>query len=205
MAQKLFPTKGNLILAKKTYKLSKMGYELLDKKRNILIRELMQMIDDAKEIQKEINTIFGRAYEALQVANITIGINNVQNIANAVHDPREIEIAFRSVMGVEIPIVTVEEKPLTTAYGFLRTNSALDEAYKSFGDAVALSIRLAEVENAVYSLATNIKKTQKRANALKNIMIPKYEGITKYIQNALEEKEREEFTRSKVIKSNKEK
>lgn len=203
MGDKLFPTKGNLMIAKKTYKLSKQGYELLDKKRNILIRELMQMIEDAKEIQKTIYTTFEDAYRALQTANITIGINTVQNIANAIHDPHEIKIAFRSVMGVEIPVVTVDDIPTTTAYGFLRTNSALDEAYHSFCKAVSLSIKLAEVENAVYSLATNIKKTQKRANALKNIMIPKYEEMTKYIQNALEEKEREEFTRSKVIKSKK--
>ena len=63
-----------------------------------------------------------------------------------------------------------------------------------------LTIRLAQVETSAYRLAYNIKKTQKRANALQNITIPRYESLTKSIQSALEEKEREEFTRLKVIK-----
>ena len=77
---------------------------------------------------------------------------------------------------------------------------SLDEAKAAFENVKELSIRLSMVENAAIRLAANIKKTQKRANALKNITIPKYETLTKDIQNALEEKEREEFTRLKVIK-----
>ncbi len=61
------------------------------------------------------------------------------------------------------------------------------------------------IENAAYRLASNIKKTQKRANALQNITIPMYENLVYTISNALEEKEREEFTRLKVIKQMKEK
>ena len=68
-----------------------------------------------------------------------------------------------------------------------------------------LTIKLSMVENSAYRLANSIKKTQKRANALKNITIPHYEDLSKSISNALEEKEREEFTRLKVIKRNKEK
>ena len=82
---------------------------------------------------------------------------------------------------------------------------SLDEAKAAFEKVKELSIRLSMVENAAIRLAANIKKTQKRANALKNITIPKYEALTKDIQNALEEKEREEFTRLKVIKRMKQK
>lgn len=205
MAEKIFPTKSNLMLAKKNYKLSLQGYELLDKKKNILVRELMSLIDEAKEVQKEIDVTFKDAYKALMDANISIGITNVQNIASAIHDRHEINIKYRSVMGVEIPEVEVNELPVETAYGFFKTDSALDEAYLKFTKAAMLSVKLAEIENSVFNLATNIKKTQKRSNALKNIMIPKYEEMTKFITNALDEKEREEFIRSKVIKSDKEK
>ena len=69
-----------------------------------------------------------------------------------------------------------------------------------FLKAKELSIRLAEIENSVYRLAINIKKTQKRANALKNITIPFYKEVVKSITNALEEKDREEYTRMKMIK-----
>lgn len=80
------------------------------------------------------------------------------------------------------------------------TNSTLDAAMEKFEKAKHLAAELAEIENAVYRLATNIRKTQKRTNALKNIMIPRYEEATRNIVNALEEKEREEFSRLKVIK-----
>ena len=77
----------------------------------------------------------------------------------------------------------------------------MDEAYAKFYKVKRLTIQLSEIENAVYRLANNIKSTQKRANALKNIIIPRYERLTSHIQNVLEEKEREEFTRLKVIKN----
>ena len=69
-----FPTKGNLILAKNSLALASQGYELMDKKRNILLRELMGLIDQAKDIQAEIDTTFTEAYKALQKANIELGI-----------------------------------------------------------------------------------------------------------------------------------
>ena len=75
-----FPTKGNLMLAKNSLALARQGYELMDKKRNILIRELMDLIDQARDIQSEIDTTFREAYQALQKANIELGINYVQEI-----------------------------------------------------------------------------------------------------------------------------
>ncbi|WP_105615560.1 V-type ATP synthase subunit D [Vallitalea okinawensis] len=200
----LFPTKGNLIKAKASLRLSKQGYELLDKKRNILIREMMLLIDKADAIQKEIDVTFSGAYEALQMANITIGISTVEEIGYAIDEEIGVHIKVRSIMGVEIPVVTIEEKEIKPQFGVSRTNIALDEAFQKFYKVKHLTVVIAEIENAIYRLAINIKRTQKRANALKNVMIPRYERITKDITNALEEKEREEFTRLKMIKAKKE-
>jgi V/A-type H+-transporting ATPase subunit D len=197
----LFPTKGNLMLAKRTLRLAKQGYTLLDKKRNVLIREMMELIASAKEIQSQINETFSGAYHALQVANVMFGINRVGRIGYAIPVEEGIKINFRSVMGVELPIIYDEtDESGQYGYGFFRTGCALDEAYKKFEGVKQLTLKLAEVESSVYRLAVNIKKTQKRANALKNIMIPRYEAITSMIQEVIEEKEREEFTRLKVIK-----
>ena len=191
----LFPTKSNLIKAKNSLRLSKQGYMLLDKKRNVLIREMMELIEKAKRIQSEIDKTFSEAYRALQAANIMFGINTVGRISYAIPVEDGIKIRFRSVMGVELPLVDDEtDESLQYGYGFFRTGIALDEAYKKFESVKQLSLKLAEIENSVYRLAANVKKTQKRANALKNIMIPKYEELTHMIQNALEEKEREEFS-----------
>ena len=79
-----FPTKGNLILAKNALALSKQGFDLMDKKRNILIRELMELISEASDIQNQIDETFSNAYQALQKANIQMGIHQVEQIAKAV-------------------------------------------------------------------------------------------------------------------------
>lgn len=200
-----FPTKGNLILAKNSLALARQGYGLMDKKRNILIRELMNLIDQAKDIQSEIDSTFTEAYKALQKANIELGINYVQEISAAIPVEDGIRIKSRSIMGTEIPLVQHEESPPNLTYAYYSTRESLDEAKVKFDKVKELTIKLSMVENSAYRLANNIKKTQKRANALKNITIPTYEELTKNITNALEEKEREEFTRLKVIKRNKEK
>jgi len=201
----LFPTKGNLMIARSRLALSKQGYELLDKKRNILVREMMALIDQAKELQAQIGETFSAAYAALQNANIIIGINTVEEISKAIELEDQITVKVRSIMGVEIPIIGEVDTTPKPQFGFARTNMSLDVAYKKFLKVKQLSLLLAEVENAIYRLAINVKRTQKRANALQNIMIPRYEVLTKTIVNALEEKEREEFTRLKMIKSFKEK
>ena len=109
-------------------------------------------------------------------------------------------IKTRSVMGTEIPLVEYDKTGNRPTYAYYSTKISLDEAKAAFEKVKELSIQLSAVENSAIRLASNIKKTQKRANALKNITIPRYETLSRDIQNALEEKEREEFTRLKVIK-----
>lgn len=106
-------------------------------------------------------------------------------------------------MGVEIPVVRAKGFSGRPTYGFSNTTSALDEAYLRFNEVKMLTVKLTEIENSVYRLAMNIKKTQKRANALENITIPLYETLVKEIANSLEEKDREEHSRLKVIKNQK--
>ena len=104
-------------------------------------------------------------------------------------------------MGTEIPLVRFNDTELTPTYAYFSTRESLDKARECFNEVKKLTVKLSMIENSAYRLARNIKKTQKRANALKNITIPTYETLTKNITNALEEKDREEFTRLKVIKS----
>ncbi len=198
-----FPTKGNLILAKNSLALASQGYELMDKKRNILIKELMGLIDEARGIQSEIDATFTAAYNALQKANIELGITYVQDIAAAVPVDDTVRIKTRSIMGTEIPLVEHEKAPLNLTYAYYNTRESLDEARFNFEKVKELTVKLSMVENSAYRLANSIKRTQKRANALKNITIPRFQVLTKNISNALEEKDREEFTRLKVIKRTK--
>ena len=203
MPVQMNPTKGNLMAAKKSLDLARVGFDLLDRKRNILIRETMAMIDTANEIQQQIDSTYAEAYRALQYANVTLGI--CDRAAKSVPIENGVSIAFRSVMGVEIPMVSFDPNPVRNYYGFQSTNAMLDEAFMKFDSVKKLTVKLAEVENSVYRLADAIKKTQKRANSLKNIVIPRFTETIKFITEALEEKEREEFARMKVIKMTKSK
>jgi V/A-type H+-transporting ATPase subunit D len=188
-----FPTKGNLMLAKNSLALAHQGYDLMDKKRNILLKELMSLIDEAKDIQEEIDQTFTKAYACLQRANIEHGISKVRELAFTVPIEDSIRIQTRSIMGTEIPHVKYDAKQNDLTYSFSTTRESIDIAREAFREVKDLTIKLSMVENAAYRLATNIKKTQKRANALKNITIPMYSNLVYTISNALEEKEREEL------------
>lgn len=204
MANKqIFPTKGNLIAIKKSNALAKVGYDLMDRKRNILTREIMTHLDEVNRIRDEISDTFSKAYMALQEANTTLGI--ISDLTEAIPIDNGISISYKSVMGVDIPVIHYEKGPIKLTYGMERANTKFDYAYRQFYKVKELTIVLAEIENSVYRLANAIRKSQKRANALKNIVIPEFEGNIKYITEALEEKEREEFIRQKVIKVKKDK
>ena len=198
MALKVVPTKGNLIAMKKSLQLANLGYNLMDQKRNVLIKEMMTLLDDVKLIRDQITSSYQEAYDALQEANISMGL--ITDIVNSTPEDYGISIAYRSVMGVEIPKIAYDKQPLKMTYDIARSNSKVDYAYNCFYNVKQLTVLLAEVENSVYRLANTIRKTQKRANALRNISIPRFESTIKVISEALEEKEREEFTRQKVIK-----
>jgi V/A-type H+-transporting ATPase subunit D len=197
---KMTPTKANLIKARGSLGFAKKGYELLDRKRTVLIREMMSLIDRASKLQERIDIEFKQAYEALKLANITIGSEYVSELASSIAKEESFNILFKSVMGVEVPTIKREDTILATEYGFFRTNPAFDKAVLKFTDIKNLIYELAQLENSVYKLAMEIKKTQKRANALDKIQIPKYTSTIKYIEEVLEEKEREDFFRLKRVK-----
>jgi len=203
MQENIASTKANLMAAQISLDFSKKGYDLLDKKRNVLIKKMMEFMDRAKENQQKMREIFKDAYEALTVANITLGINEVYEVAKSIPQSNEFTILTYSVMGVEIPQIKYEKHKIEPYYSFYHTNTALDVALQKFHQVEYLLYELAEVEDSVYKLAIEIKRTQKRANALKNIQIPKYEALVKFITELLEEKEREDFFRLKVLKKKK--
>ena len=196
------PTKGNLMAAKRSRALASTGWELMDKKRNILTRELMDRMDRAAALQNQIDDIFNAAYEALEIAEIATG--SVTGTVSAVKEDDSLRLRWRSVMGVEIPELEAgtgdwEEIP----YALVGSSSALDEAFRRFARVKELLAELAETENAVYRLAYAIEKSRKRANALENIVIPGLDQDIDRIADSLAEKEREEFVRRKVIKARK--
>ena len=149
MAVQAVPTKGNLMNTKKSLALAKVGYELLDRKRNILIREMMTLIDHANAIQQKIDSAYEEAYIALQTANVTNGF--CEDISNSIPYEDSLKLDSRSVMGVEIPILTIGEHQQHDFlhYGLRTTNSAIDKVYNKFSEVKYLTVELAEIENSV--------------------------------------------------------
>jgi len=193
-------TKTSLMAARNSLELSEKGFELLDKKRNVLVMTMMSFIEKAEAIQEKVAVVFNEAYKALQTANITMGISNVEQIAQSIPEATGIDVISKSIMGVEIPQIKYTKTELKHFYSFYHTNTALDVALHKFHEVKLLLYELSEIEDSVYKLAMEIKKTQKRANALQNIQIPRYRELVSKIMGVLEEREREDFFRLKVLK-----
>ena len=199
ISPQLAPTKGNLAATKRSLEIATKGYEMLDRKRHILSTELLQQLDDVKALRSELSSTFSAAYQALQRANLSLGMDD-QLVASVPIENR-LSIVFRSVMGVEIPYLKLsEENSRELPYSISSSNIYFDEAYAVFKRVLNLFLQLTQVEITVYRLTEEIRKTQKRANALQNIIIPENLATIARIADALEEKEREEFVRLKMIK-----
>lgn len=198
MSSNIVATKANVIATKKSLSLANLGYRLLDKKRVILIREMTLLLEDVEAIRNQITSTYQKAYDALQQANISLGV--IAGLVESAPIDTGITIAYRSVMGVEIPKVIYQEMHQNGEYNLERSNSKVDYAYQCFSEVKALTVSLATIENSVYRLANAIRKTKKRANSLQYISIPELEKSYKIITAILEEKDREEFVRQKVVK-----
>jgi len=195
------PTRINLIQTKKTLGLAESGREVLERKRDILLRELRNSIFEAERAREEMVFALAKAYQSLTEANIARGSEIISNVALGSTTTADFQIDARSVMGVSVP--TVEFKGQADAkpdYGFGSTNAELDKAFKQFRSVLELIADLAGAEGATFQIANDVKRTQRRVNALNHVIIPRYRSTAKWIEQVLEEKDREEFVRTKIIK-----
>jgi V/A-type H+-transporting ATPase subunit D len=200
--ENISPTRISLIQTKKTLKLAEKGREVLEHKRDILLRELRNSLSEAENKRATLTTALTVAYQSLREANITQGSESISNAV--IGSPAKINyiVDTRSIMGVTVPIVKFQgTKDTKPDYGFANTNSDLDTAFKQFKKVLELVGELAKVEGTTFQLANAVNKTQRRVNALKYVLLPKYRDTVKWIELVLEEKEREEFIRTKRIKS----
>lgn len=196
------PTRSNLLKTRESLHLAREGYDLLEQKREVLLMELMQIVHDLRELERQVTEKSADAFNALESALLSMGDEAVRWAALSVIEEREITLLHRSVMGV--PIVTLQG--VETALSALQTSPmgtgpALDEVRQRFAELVPIICRWSEVEVSVWRLAGEIRKTQRRVNALENIFIPEYEDTVKAIEEVLEENDREEFIRKKKVKS----
>jgi len=194
------PTKSNLIRLQTSLKITKQGHELLERKRKILTNVLEKYKRDLSLLEDEIKELLKSGMEDIRNANIESGVESITNIANGVKFDTYLDIKNITIYGIEIPCAVHNKEVVRRNYGFFNTSSSIDEAIFEFNKLQEKLIEYAILENTIYRLKKEIIKVRKRSNALENIIIPRDENILKQIADELEERDREEFSRLKVVK-----
>ena len=190
-----------MIQTKKTLKLAESGREVLERKRDILLRELRNSIYEAERTREELLATLAKAYQNLREANMAKGSETIANVALGSSSEANYLIDYKSIMGVTVPVVEFQsENDVKPDYGFANTSVELDQTFKQFYNVLELIADLARAEGATFQIANDVRRTQRRVNALNYVLIPRYKSIAKSIELVLEEKDREEFVRTKIIK-----
>ena len=198
------PTRMELLSLKNRTKLAVKGHGLLKEKRDALIKEFFDILDRVKGVREAAERSLKEANEALLEAQIAMGDLAVRKASLSVKESIDVDIKSRSVMGVSVPVTNVkmeERSIIDRGYSFSDTTIQSDEAAKKFEESIKFLIELGEVEKTIFLLAEEIEATKRRVNALEHIMIPRFENTEKYIDMRLQEMERENFVRLKMIRS----
>ncbi len=195
------PTRSNLIRIKKELQFAKEGYEILDRKREVLTTELVRVAHEAEVLQQEVWKLLAPGYSALQKARLTLGSDQLEWAALAANKTVDVHIKVRGIMGVAIPAIEATGEPPQQSFSPGGTNASLDEASATFREVLIRIPQLSMLVTTVWRLAGELRKTQRRVNALQHIFIPNYEATVQFIISSLEEREREEIFRLKWLKT----
>jgi V/A-type H+-transporting ATPase subunit D len=199
------PTKTNLMRLKRERSFAMEGYTLLEQKRQILVVEMMGMLDKTADAQEKVEASLAEAFKALENAVLAMGWKRVTHIAPAVNIYSDITINMRRIMGVNIPQVEVKIEDVAPYFSPNETSFWVDETIARFKGVLQDVSKLAELRISLMRLAQEVRKTMRRVNALEKIAIPDYDSSIKYIEDILEENEREMFATLKLVKERLEK
>jgi len=192
--QNVSATKIELLKFKKSSQVATMVRKILDDKRKVLLKNIEEMIVEASKARGGIWDPLQDIYKSVNEAYLALGTDTVDSVAESTPPVMQVDVHVRRVVDVKIPALTVTEKDTKSMpYGFADTNSSIDRAAKQIKELLPKICKAAEYENSIFSLAKALEKTQKLLNALENVIIPQYQHNIRFIAQALEEKEREEF------------
>lgn len=200
MGKTFLPTKNNLIKLQNTIKQHKKGQEILDEKILILKKRIEKYKKEQENCLQQLYANLNEAEYTLKKAIVDVGFDELIDISNSIKDDDTISIKYLSQMGVELPSVISEYSKSNLNYGLYHTTSDVDNSIIKFLEVKDLILRVSEIQNAVIRMQKAMEKVEKRSNALKEVIIPKDENLAKKISNSLEEQERDEFIRLKIMK-----
>jgi V/A-type H+-transporting ATPase subunit D len=207
MAEDVKPTRKNLMQIEDRIDLSERGHDTLEKKRDGLIMEFMDILDQAQDVRSELEADYDRAQEAIDMARAMDGDVAVRGAAAALKEHPEITTQSKNIMGVVVPQIEsskVKKSLDERGYGLLGSSARIDEAADAYEELVESVILAAEVETAMKKMLEEIETTKRRVNALEFTLLPRLYENQEYIEQKLEEQEREEIFRMKKIKAKKE-
>ena len=207
MAEDVKPTRKNLMAIEDRIELSERGHDTLEQKRDGLIMEFMDILDQAQDVREDLNANYETAQRKLDMARAMEGDVAVRGAAAALHDHPEITTQSKNIMGVVVPQIEsskVKKSLDERGYGLLGSSARIDEAADAYEELLETIILAAEVETAMKKMLTEIETTKRRVNALEFKLLPDLYENQEYIEQKLEEQEREEIFRMKKIKAKKE-
>ena len=194
------PTRSTLLALQHSLEFAREGYELLEQKRQILVLELMGRLEAAKRAQADVDEAMAAAFAALREAALRSGTEGLTREAMGIVRRHKLDYRGRPVMGIDLPTVTVEHEAQKPEFSTASSSATSDDVMACFTRALDAVARLAEVETAVLRLASEVRRTQRRVNALDKVFIPDYQETVTYVEDVLEEREREQFVIMKMAK-----
>ena len=197
------PTKSNLLKMNEQLAVSQGGYDLLEQKREMLVMELMHMVEQVKLLEREIEKVIDQAYPALKKMLIAAGGDHVEQMSSAIQYDFTIQEKSVTIGGMKFRSIDVELPKRQLFYSFLGTLPESDKVMADFFKLLTLLTQMASIRTIVWRLAGEVKKTQRRVNALDKMVIPQTKDTKKYIESVLEERERENIFVLKSLKRRK--
>ena len=195
------PTKSNLMLAKEQLAVAREGYELLEQKRDILVMELMRMVERVKLLEADLDREMEKAYGSLRKMLLAVGRETAREVSSGISYDFALKESRVKVAGISLPSLELKPPHLDLKYSFKNTYAYNDETMRNFLHYLTVIAELAGIRTMVWRLAKEVKKTQRRVNALEKMVIPDTSETVLYIGSVLEEREREIFFIQKILKS----
>jgi V/A-type H+-transporting ATPase subunit D len=193
-------TRMELLALKNRMKLAERGHDLLREKRDSLIMEFFNVISEIKEAREKVDNSLTEAFSALTQAKMIMGPARVIEFAYASKFEADLKISTRSMMGVRVPVLSVEQHSPELPYSLSDSSTKFDVMSKKFKEALKAIVQLAEIESTVKRLALEIERTKRRVSALETVVIPRLDATVRFVKLALEEREREDFVRLKMVR-----
>ncbi|MGA2546035.1 MAG: V-type ATP synthase subunit D [Rectinemataceae bacterium] len=203
-AQNVAPTKSNLLREKERLALAEEGYELLEQKREILMLELMKRINEARVLEREMRRRAGTAYPVLRRMLLKAGRENARELASGVRSDFRAREKRVQVSGISMPALEAAAPERRLQSSFMNSFADSDETAAEFSSMLELVAAMAGIRAIVWRLAKEVRKTQRRVNALEKMVIPESKAIKSFIEDSLEEREREAVFSTKRLKARKE-